>query len=79
MSARNYYFGHEIYFEYGHFKWRYRDNHAPIDSYKRKCPRCGQYQTKNGHDPCIANLDGVLNACCGHGVADAYTMRKNDI
>lgn len=29
------------------------------------CPHCGQ--ARMGHDPCISNLPGVVNACCGHG------------
>jgi hypothetical protein len=31
------------------------------------CPRCHNYRTDEGHDPCIANLPGVRFACCGHG------------
>lgn len=39
----------------------------------RFCPRCAQRPTEDGHDPCIANLPGVRNACCGHGGAlEAY-------
>jgi len=36
------------------------------------CPKCHKKQTKEGHDPCIANLPGVKFACCGHGVDDGY-------
>jgi hypothetical protein len=36
------------------------------------CVACGQCRTQEGHDPCIANLPGVLFACCGHGGNDAY-------
>jgi hypothetical protein len=37
------------------------------------CKACGaERPTENGHDPCIANLPGVQNACCGHGVGLAY-------
>lgn len=32
-----------------------------------RCPRCKQRETAQGHDPCIANLPGVMFACCGHG------------
>lgn len=31
------------------------------------CPACKQARGPDGHDPCIANLPGVLFACCGHG------------
>jgi hypothetical protein len=27
-------------------------------------------RTENGHDPCIGELSGVMNACCGHGETD---------
>jgi hypothetical protein len=38
----------------------------------RRCPKCGDGETKDGHDPCIAKLPGVEFACCGHGVERAY-------
>jgi hypothetical protein len=37
-----------------------------------KCVRCGKERTPEGHDPCIANLPGVRNACCGHGIGPGY-------
>jgi hypothetical protein len=33
---------------------------------KGKCKLCRQMRTDEGHDPCIANLPGVVFACCGH-------------
>lgn len=44
-----------------------------------RCPRCGRKKTSEGHDPCIANLQGVLNACCGHGKTEGYIMFENGI
>lgn len=39
------------------------------------CGHCGApAPTTEGHDPCIANLPGVIHACCGHGVGRAYAM-----
>ena len=32
-----------------------------------RCKACFRTRTPEGHDPCIANLPGVKNACCGHG------------
>lgn len=32
------------------------------------CKLCKKGRTQDGHDPCIANLPGVLFACCGHGI-----------
>lgn len=39
-----------------------------IDGYgKEKCGHCGLHRTEQGHDGCIGTLEGVMNACCGHG------------
>jgi hypothetical protein len=63
-----YFYGHSIYFDDG---WKYTDTKEPI-AVSRPCPRCGKYQTAEGHDPCIRNLPGIKNACCGHGVKEGY-------
>ena len=41
------------------------------------CENCGKRRTAKGHDPCIADLPGVLFACCGHGQHDGYVHFKN--
>ena len=42
------------------------------------CGYCGKKDTKEGHDGCIGVLDGVMNACCGHGNKDeAYIQFLN--
>jgi hypothetical protein len=61
--------GHKIY--YKDDEWKYSDNDESI-SIKRSCVSCGKYETSEGHDACIANLPGVRNACCGHGVEKGY-------
>ena len=41
----------------------------------RSCGYCGLLNTSSGHDGCLEELPGALNACCGHGVAgDAYVQ-----
>lgn len=35
--------------------------------FRKLCPKCGEKQTKDGHDACLGCLPGVMNACCGHG------------
>ena len=36
-------------------------------------------KTSEGHDPCISNLPGVKNACCGHGLKKgAYIHFEDD-
>jgi hypothetical protein len=47
---------------------------SPTNKRKRICAKCRQLRTKQGHHPCIANLPGVLMACCGHGQRDGYVM-----
>lgn len=45
-----------------------------------KCSVCKKYTTKDGHDPCIPNLPGVKNACCGHGEPDrGYIQFENGL
>jgi hypothetical protein len=34
----------------------------------RPCVGCKVKCSEGSHDPCIANLPGTLNACCGHGL-----------
>lgn len=43
----------------------------------RPCPKCQEFPNEKGHDPCIANLPGVKNACCGHGVEPGYIAFDN--
>lgn len=51
----------------------YVDTGEPYDRLNpRPCITCGLRQTSEGHDPCIANLPGIRNACCGHGVTEGY-------
>ena len=70
-----YSFDHKIYSLTGD-NWRYTDNNELLETANpRKCPKCGLYPTSEGHDPCIANLPGVIYACCGHGISGtAYVM-----
>lgn len=37
-----------------------------------RCKYCNLVKTPQGHDPCIANLPGVVFACCGHGHTKGY-------
>jgi len=32
-----------------------------------KCNECGELPTLEGHDFCLGELPGLMNACCGHG------------
>lgn len=56
-------------------RWCYADTGEPYNNdHPRPCISCGERATSDGHDPCIANLPGVVNACCGHGVEEGYIM-----
>ena len=68
--------GHEMY-EAAPDVWRYVDNDALVSETQneRPCGHCGKPTPESGHDPCIANLPGVVNACCGHGYpGDAFVV-----
>lgn len=72
-KIQNHHNGHLIYFDHVSDCWRYSyDNLAINEDRERPCVRCKLPPTKEGHDPCIANLPGVENACCGHGVSEGY-------
>lgn len=48
------------------------------DAAKRvPCVTCGRCPTEEGHDACIANLPGVLFACCGHGVLEPKSRHSH--
>lgn len=63
--------GHPIIWENG--EWFYEDTKEPADD-NRPCVKCGEMPTEDGHDPCIPDLPGVENACCGHGVELGYVQ-----
>jgi len=72
-----FYNGHEVYLM--GMDWFYMDTGENIKSVsQRKCPNCGEYATKEGHDFCIANLPNVKNACCGHGNIDEAYIEFNN-
>lgn len=66
--------GHPMYYDTQ--DWRFVDDNSLVAlGESRPCGCCGEYTTPAGHDPCIANLPSVMNACCGHGcIEDAYVQ-----
>ena len=74
--------GHTIYFsgkDMNNNRYLPRDEKGRfISEWKLKCPMCKRPVTKKDHDPCIANLPGVKNACCGHG-GEGYIQFENGI
>lgn len=51
--------------------WVYEDTKEPTEFNERPCGYCDKENTSEGHDGCLGELNGVMNACCGHG-------RKNE-
>lgn len=52
--------------------WVYSDTKEPISqSTPRTCGHCRRAPTKEDHDGCLGTLQGLMNACCGHGVTSA--------
>lgn len=46
----------------------YQDDRTPVDpNNPRPCFGCKAKIELGSHDPCIANLPGTYQACCGHG------------
>ena len=72
---RSHFRGHKIIWTDG--RWVYADTGAPTAEawLERPCGYCGMPATDAGHDGCIGEVPGVMNACCGHGVeSDAYVQ-----
>ena len=65
--------GWEIYYDGS--QWRYVDNDQPIDE-MRPCKKCGCVPTSEGYDACLGHIEGVMAACCGHGVEEPYVKYK---
>jgi hypothetical protein len=45
----------------------YSDNEKVSDNPFRECGHCRKENRRDGHDSCLGELPGLMNACCGHG------------
>ena len=70
VTARSLARGHEI--SWDGVRWVYEDG-TPADV-ERPCVKCGRTATPGSPDPCLGTLPDVTAACCGHGVAEPYTL-----
>lgn len=52
--------------------WRWADTGTPVDD-ARPCWFCAR-RPIGGKDACLAHLDGVTSACCGHGRDVGYIL-----
>lgn len=68
--------GHEIYKDReGNYRFKDTGQLTTETWFKRPCGHCYKFGNSNDGepDPCLGNLPGVTNACCGHGEAkDSY-------
>lgn len=73
--------GHDIAQNHPAEGWFFTDDGAPFTpESERPCKKCGlDPKDYGGHDPCLANLPGVRNACCGHGIEDGYIQFENGV
>lgn len=72
--------------EHNGTEWVFSDNgESTVATYKeRPCGYCNKHSINEGfesYDACIGKVDGLINACCGHGDASsAYAqINKNTI
>jgi len=76
--ARSYFRGHPIIWKDD--SWVYEDTgeKAGFGCEVQPCKKCGKiFKGSNigEPDPCLGNLPGVDNACCGHGVREHSYIR----
>ena len=86
MTARSQLRGHEI--EFLNNEWIYSDTkETTVSTFgDRPCGHCNEHDTPEDHDACLGTLKGIMNACCGHGVAkeayvqflDGFSIRGKD-
>ena len=74
MSTSSTWRGHDI--RYIDDVWVYADTGGAVQECPdRPCGACKRSNRGDGHDACIGELAGVMNACCGHGSErDAYVQ-----
>ncbi len=84
MKTKDYWRGHPTVWK--EEKWLFADTLEPLPRYggkKRPCVRCGKtFEGSNvgDTDPCLGDLPGIDNACCGHGVPElAYIRFTNGV
>ena len=72
--------GNSIYLDRSEGQWKYLDDGLPVVAFWhiKPCGICNKARSRDWHDPCIANLPGAVNACCGHGVVDKAYAKFED-
>jgi len=59
--------------------WVYCDTGIAVaECPDRVCGHCRLPNQPDGHDACLGNIPGVMNACCGHGDPDMAYCQLSD-
>lgn len=79
MTVKSHWRGHAIAITKN--GWFYSDTKQRVrDNPDRKCGYCQKENRPDDIDPCLGELPGVTNACCGHGVkAESYIQFNNGV
>ena len=56
-----------------------KENQLDPSVQRTPCVKCGKLPSKENHDACLGTLPGVIDACCGHGVTEAYINFENGV
>jgi len=79
MTARDKHRGWEVHFDEYTKRWVYSDNNESIEEEpQRPCVRCGAVFSLNQPDACLGHIEGVRNACCGHGSSEEAYIQFHD-
>ena len=72
----SYWRGNAIQWDEAQEVWVYTEDGVVVQADpNRRCGHCGLDNRADEHDPCLGQLEGVVNACCGHGRdAEAYVQ-----
>lgn len=73
--ATSKYRGNDI--EYKNGEWFFSGTELKVEQCHdtKPCGHCGKLFTNEGHDACLGELPGLMNACCGHGIeSEAYVQ-----
>lgn len=62
--------------EYQNNRWVYSDDKTPVEDEERPCTRCGRMPTPEGYDACLGHIEGVISACCGHGIHGKISEKR---
>ena len=73
MGAVSWRRGYEVEWNETASEWCYRDT-GDVADYDRPCIKCEEMPTQEGYDACLGHVEGVISACCGHGVWEGAIM-----